>query len=121
LFQGPDRSWVLGLSINLLGYCPVFLPGIFILKYVKSTGYLERGPNKCLTPIIRLCFYGSEETIDDAIAKDEEEVAASSKLNSSSNTKQSDWKTFVNLIVCFLGLQVLTLITLFTKKNPDLK
>ena len=105
---GRDRHWTLGLFINLLGYSAVFLPGILILNYVKKTNYLERGPHKCLGPLIRLCFFGSEETIDDSIAKDETTTneANSSTTKTSSIVKNSDLKVFLNLVFCFVGLQV---------------
>ena len=100
--SGKERHWTLGLLINLLGYCPVFLPGILILNYVRKTGYLERGPTTCLAPLVKLCFYGSEETIDDSIEKDEQETAS----KSSASAKNSDLKVFLNLVFCFVGLQV---------------
>ena len=33
---------------NLLGYSTVFLPGYLIIRYVRSSGYLENGPTKCM-------------------------------------------------------------------------
>ena len=103
---GRDRHWTLGLFINLLGYSAVFLPGILILNYVKKTNYLERGPHKCLGPLIRLCFFGSEETIDDSIDKDETTTneANSSTTKTSSIVKNSDLKVFLNLLCGFASL-----------------
>ncbi len=104
---GRDRHWTLGLFINLLGYSAVFLPGILILNYVKKTNYLEHGPHKCLGPLIRLCFFGSEETIDDSIAKDETTTnEGNSTTKTSSIIKNSDLKVVLNLVFCFVGLQV---------------
>lgn len=100
--KGTDRHWLVGLSINLIGYGAIFLPGLIIFKYVKNTGYLERGPTKCLGPMVRLCFFGSEETIDDAIAKEE---SANAKGGAAANNL-SDCKTFLNLLICFGGLQL---------------
>ncbi len=111
-FQGVERHWVVGLLINFIGYCPVFIPGILILKYIKTTGYLDRGPKKCLTPLIRLCFYGSEETIDDSLSQDK---PVGAKLGESA-VKQSDWKAFWNLIICFGGLQVTFKYLVFRQK-----
>jgi adenosine 3'-phospho 5'-phosphosulfate transporter B2 len=94
-----------GLFINLMGYCAVFLPGLLILNYVKKTGYLDRGPHSCLGPLVKLCFFGSEETIDDSIAKDEHNNSHVEKKPVASN-KNSDLKVFLNLIFCFIGLQI---------------
>ena len=84
---GRDRHWTLGLFINLLGYSAIFLPGLLILNYVKKTGYLDRGPHTCLGPMVRLCFFGSEETIDDSIEKDE--TSSASKSSAASILKNS--------------------------------
>ena len=82
---GRDRHWLVGLVVNLIGYSAVFLPGILILNYVRKSGYLERGPQTCLAPIVKLCFFGSDETIDDSIAKDEQQLIGGSKPSSSSS------------------------------------
>lgn len=106
---GRDRHWLVGLVVNLIGYSAVFLPGILILNYVRKSGYLERGPQTCLAPIVKLCFFGSDETIDDSIAKDEQQLIGGSKPSSSSSAaaaKNSDLKVFLNLVFCFAGLQV---------------
>ena len=85
--SGNERHWTLGLFINLLGYAAIFVPGILILNFVKKSNYLEGRPHNFLRPLIQLCFFGSEETIQDSIAKDEARNNA-------------------NLVFCFFGLQV---------------
>ena len=40
-FGGGD-NWVVNLIINLLGYGTVLVPGYFIIKYVRNSGYLDR-------------------------------------------------------------------------------
>ena len=58
-----DRYWVTSLVFNLLGYSTIFVPGYLVINYVRKSGYLERGAQKCMEPVIRLCVFGSEETI----------------------------------------------------------
>lgn len=39
VFKG---SWLFRLSLNLLGYATIFIPGFLIFKYIKISKYLER-------------------------------------------------------------------------------
>lgn len=40
------------LIFNLLGYSTVFLPGYLIIRYVRQSGYLEKGPSKCMDSLV---------------------------------------------------------------------
>ena len=37
-----EGSWLFRLSLNILGYATIFVPGFLIFKYIKSSNYLER-------------------------------------------------------------------------------
>jgi len=50
-----DRHWLVNLSVNMLGYSTVFLPGYLIIRYVRRTGYVDRGPPKCMTSLVSDC------------------------------------------------------------------
>jgi hypothetical protein len=53
---------------------------------------------------VKLCFFGSEETIDDSIAKDEQQLLGAAK-SALPAVKSSDLTVFLNLLFCFVGLQ----------------
>ena len=55
-----DAHWLLSLFLNLLGYATIFLPGYYVIQYVRSSGYLELGPSSCLQPLVRLCVQGTD-------------------------------------------------------------
>ena len=55
-----DTHWLLSLFLNLLGYATIFLPGYYVIQYVRSSGYLELGPSSCLQPLVRLCVQGTD-------------------------------------------------------------
>ncbi len=38
--------WVIRLSMNLLGYMTIVIPGYFLIRYVRQTNYLDRA-GKC--------------------------------------------------------------------------
>lgn len=94
-----ERHWLVSLIFNVLGYSTVFLPGFLIFKYVRDTNFRDIQPPTCLRPVIKLFFFGSEETIDEAIASDEAKEAATKK-------PKTDWQVGVTLAICFVGLQV---------------
>ncbi len=87
------------LIFNLLGYSTVFLPGYLIIRYVRESGYLDRGPAKCLEGLIRAFVQGSEDSIDDAISKED-------RQKKEGEAKKSEFANMVTLVWCFVGLQV---------------
>ena len=57
-----------------------------------------------MTPIIKICFVGKEDSIDDSIdttkkTKDLEDDGTGTQV-------KSEWKEFLHLLGCFLGLQI---------------
>ena len=55
-----DAHWLLSLFLNLLGYATIFLPGYYVIQYVRKSGYLDLGPSSYLSPLVRLCVQGTE-------------------------------------------------------------
>ncbi|XP_022081485.1 adenosine 3'-phospho 5'-phosphosulfate transporter 1-like isoform X2 [Acanthaster planci] len=53
--------WLVRLTLNILGYGSVCLPAWLIIRYVKRSGYLERGGHSCMFKTIRVCVAGNEE------------------------------------------------------------
>ena len=41
--SGWTDFWIIRLALNLLGYASVIVPAWLIIRYVRSSGYLERG------------------------------------------------------------------------------
>ena len=35
--------WIVRLGLNLLGYASIIVPAWLVIRYVRSSGYLERG------------------------------------------------------------------------------
>ena len=93
-------NWILNLALNLFGYCTVFVPGFLVINHVRKSNYLEHGAG--FLAAVRLCVYGSEETIDDAIARDEAAAAESGRKSGSDQQAKKGLK----VVVCFFGLQI---------------
>ena len=65
---GEDVFWLVSLTLNLLGYVTVFLPGYYVIKYVRAINYLDVGPPTLLQPLVRMCVRGSEnDNIDEEV------------------------------------------------------
>ena len=60
---GESSFWLLSLILNLIGYSTIFLPGYYVIQYVRKTNYLESGPSSLLQPLVRLFVKGSESDI----------------------------------------------------------
>merc|ERR1719391_1796866 len=64
--EGQDQFWMTALALNLLGYATIFLPGYYIIKYVRESNYLDLNIGSLLHPTVRLCVRGSEaDNIDE--------------------------------------------------------
>jgi adenosine 3'-phospho 5'-phosphosulfate transporter B2 len=95
--------WTVGLIANILGYAAFFVPGYLIFGYVRGSGYSNASEANCLTPIVKICFFGSEDTLEESIE--------TSKVNDREENKdqqgskyRSERKELLHLIGCFLGL-----------------
>jgi len=96
---GETLFWLLSLLLNLIGYATIFVPGYYVMQYVRKTSYLETGPASLLQPIIRLFVKGSESDIIEA------EV---NLLKGESESERAMAKTVyqegVSLLFCAVGL-----------------
>merc|ERR1719348_1597436 len=64
--EGRDQFWMTALALNLLGYATIFLPGFYIIKYVRESNYLDLNIGSLLHPTVRLSVRGSEaDNIDE--------------------------------------------------------
>jgi len=68
-----DAHWLLSLFLNLLGYATIFLPGYYVIQYVRNSGYLDIGPSSILQPLVRLCVQGTEyDNLNEEVPADKE-------------------------------------------------
>merc|ERR1719474_1940902 len=94
--EGQDQFWMTALALNLLGYATIFLPGYYIIKYVRESNYLDLNIGSLLHPTVRLCVRGSE-----ADNIDEEYLAKKSDEPQKSATQHA-------VSIIFLGAGLLT-------------
>lgn len=95
-----EGSWLFRLSLNILGYATIFVPGFLIYKYIKRSNYLERTGPGCFHNAIRLCLAGPDPLID---ADGLQQVGSQSH---SIQQSRSAFQEAVLVIFCFTGLQV---------------
>eukprot|EP00092_Neocalanus_flemingeri_P107816 GFUD01138386.1.p1 GENE.GFUD01138386.1~~GFUD01138386.1.p1 ORF type:complete len:506 (+),score=138.74 GFUD01138386.1:120-1637(+) len=60
---GESLFWLLSLLLNMIGYATIFVPGYYVIKYVRKTNYLETGPASLLQPLVRLFVKGAETEV----------------------------------------------------------
>jgi len=96
------HHWTIGLLANFIGYSSVFLPGVAVVYYVESSGYLSPGgaTDGCLAPILKRCFYGTSLDISESIS-----ASVEYKKVEDSSENSSGMKKFMHIIGCFMGLQ----------------
>ncbi|KAJ9601154.1 hypothetical protein L9F63_000674, partial [Diploptera punctata] len=95
-----EGSWLFRLSLNILGYATIFVPGFLIYKYVKKSNYLERTGPGCFHNAIRLCLAGPEPVIG---ADGLQQVGSQPHVIQQT---RSTLQEAVLVIFCFSGLQV---------------
>ncbi|XP_060555317.1 adenosine 3'-phospho 5'-phosphosulfate transporter 1-like isoform X3 [Ruditapes philippinarum] len=87
--------WFVRLSVNLLGYATIFVPGYLLIRYLRKVRYDETAGPGFFQQLAKLCVFGKENEHN-------------SEANSSGG-KTTDpldlSKSAMVLIVCFLGLQ----------------
>ncbi|XP_076312748.1 adenosine 3'-phospho 5'-phosphosulfate transporter 1 [Tachypleus tridentatus] len=91
--------WVFQLSINLLCYATIIVPGALIIYFVKRTNLVEKSGAGCVVKMIKLCIYGSD-------AEKLSLELGPMKQNQSSKAERSTIKEGIILAFCFCGLQV---------------
>ncbi|KAG7163201.1 Adenosine 3'-phospho 5'-phosphosulfate transporter 1-like [Homarus americanus] len=90
-------SWVGSLTINLLCYSTVFIPGYFLIQYFKKSKYIERAGLGTLSKLITSCVYG--QGYDKLVTTDLPPAPRTPAPERSMSSK------CLQLIFCFLGLQ----------------
>lgn len=92
--------WIVRLSLNLLGYASICVPGILLINYLRKIKYNETAGPGCMSNFLVLCVFGHEK---DASVSAEEggNVSAQKKMEEQPFAK----RTFI-LIICFTGLQM---------------
>ncbi|XP_075227880.1 adenosine 3'-phospho 5'-phosphosulfate transporter 1 isoform X2 [Lycorma delicatula] len=109
-------SWLFRLSLNLLGYATIFIPGFFIFKYIKTSKYLDRSGPNCFARVIRLCFTGgTTDTGGDRLLPTSDKSESINRTNSGigvassvvpiSSHSRSTRQDALLLMFCFVGLQ----------------
>jgi len=96
---GESSFWLLSLVLNLIGYSTIFLPGYYVIQYVRKTNYLESGPSSLLQPLVRLFVKGSES---DIIENEVNLIKGDSE--SDRNTNKSVYQEGMSLLFCTFGL-----------------
>lgn len=91
------NSWAASLAVNLLCYSTIFIPGYFIIQYIKNSKYIDRASSSFVSKAIVSCVYGHGY---DKIAVEE---GSQSKASTAS---KSSTNGFVQLVFCFVGLQI---------------
>lgn len=86
--------WLLTLSLNLLGYATVLLPGYLALRRARESGYLEMGIGR-FASIFRLFFKGREESLEEVEEKRQEERRERTLVQDAAR-----------LLICAGGLQI---------------
>lgn len=69
-----------------------------VIQYVRKTEVVERGGQLCLAPALKLCVFGSEQTIDEAITQE--------SLQKGEKRPTSTYDSSIRLSVYFVGLMV---------------
>nr|CAD7587273.1 unnamed protein product [Timema genevievae] len=98
VLSGLGDSWLFRLSLNLLGYATILVPGFLILKYVRRTNYLEKTAPSCFPNLVRLCLSGP----DPLLGMDGAPLGGPANQTQSHSSLQQGSL----LMFCFLGLQL---------------
>ncbi|KAK8380437.1 hypothetical protein O3P69_016785 [Scylla paramamosain] len=94
---GLSESWVGSLTLNLLCYATVFVPGYFLIWYFKKSKYIERAGSGLVPRLITSCVYGQSY---DKLATTDPSHTRSLPPEKTLSAK------CMQLSFCFLGLQV---------------
>ncbi|ESO85376.1 hypothetical protein LOTGIDRAFT_183773, partial [Lottia gigantea] len=95
MFAGIMDFWPARLCINILGYGTFFVPGYFLIKYLRGINYNDRTGSGCFSNFIKLCVFGKE---NDQIIVDE-------GIKKTVTDEPANYNRGFNLLFCFVGLQ----------------
>jgi adenosine 3'-phospho 5'-phosphosulfate transporter B2 len=92
--------WLFRFVVMVLGYGSIIVPGYLLIKYVRSSGYLETnaGRGGALYSILKTCIAGSDSDV--VIGE------PGSKASDGSDNPKTSFEKFVILMICAGGLQV---------------
>ncbi|EZA58893.1 hypothetical protein DMN91_011048 [Ooceraea biroi] len=97
ILKTSSYSWIIRLSLNLLGYATILLPGCLIYKYVRCTKYIQRSGGKgCIPRLVHSCFVGHCET----------GLLDSPSYTPNTCTQRTFAQDALLLLYCFFGLQI---------------
>ncbi|KAF7997334.1 hypothetical protein HCN44_005611 [Aphidius gifuensis] len=102
LNQELSYNWIIRLSLNLLGYATVLLPGYLVYKYVCYSKYLQNTDSGCILKLVQHCFLGNTETG----LLDSPNYTASISSSSVSRLQRTFSHDAIKLTYCFMGLQI---------------
>jgi len=63
-----DSNWLVVLFLNMTGYSSILLPGYLGLRYVRESGYLDRGTGT-FASVVRLFYAGKVDTVEEDMVK----------------------------------------------------
>lgn len=98
---GESLFWLLSLVLNLIGYATIFVPGYYVLQYVRKTNYLETGPVSLLQPLVRLFVKGAET---DIIEAEVNLLKGEAETQSERGVVKSVYQEGMSLLFCAVGL-----------------
>ncbi|XP_053634847.2 adenosine 3'-phospho 5'-phosphosulfate transporter 1 [Cherax quadricarinatus] len=96
LFVDLVNSWFGSLTLNLLCYSTVFIPGYILIQYFKKSKYIERAGSGLISKLITSCVYG--QNYEKLMTTD---LASSKTLPAERSTT---YRCF-QIAFCFVGLQ----------------
>jgi len=96
LLSQEDNIWFVSLLLNATGYATILLPGYLGLRYVRDSGYLDRGSGR-FAQIVRLLYVGKPDTL----TLDSEEL-----IPQENKSSKSAFKEGIQLVWCGVGLQI---------------
>jgi len=80
-----------------LGYATIFLPGYYVIRYVRNSGYLDIGPSSILQPLVRLCVQGTEyDNLNEEVPADKEKQTE--------EAARSTYQEAMSVLFCGAGL-----------------
>ncbi|XP_071962547.1 adenosine 3'-phospho 5'-phosphosulfate transporter 1-like [Antedon mediterranea] len=84
--------WLVRLIFNLLGYASVIFPAWIVIKYIRSSGYLDKGGHGCFYNVVKSCVHGQDADVN--LCEDTEQT-----------TQKSTIPGWLTLLICVAGLQ----------------
>ncbi|XP_062502126.1 adenosine 3'-phospho 5'-phosphosulfate transporter 1-like [Corticium candelabrum] len=84
--------------LNLLGYSTVIVPAAFLIRYLKSSSWLNQGSGP-LIDLVKICIVGKPDDV-----RSTEDVEKQGQPPEE-QPRETLWWTTMRLVFCFVGLQ----------------